>query len=57
MAGKMSTTMRVSERIPITRISTHITATVYGRRSASRTIHIFEPSSTGIYSTNGEGQG
>ena len=40
MAGKMSTTMRVSDSTPITRMRTHITATVYGRRSASRTIHI-----------------
>src|SRR6185312_1055807 len=49
MAGKMSTTIRVSDKIPITRINTHITATVYGRRSASRTIHI--ESSTGAYAT------
>src|SRR5215475_8687582 len=40
IAGKMSTTIRVSDSTPITRMSTHITATVYGRRRARRTIHI-----------------
>src|SRR5690242_8218378 len=40
IAGKMSTTIRVSDSTPITRMSKHITATVYGRRRARRTIHI-----------------
>src|SRR5206468_11495509 len=33
-------TIRVSDSTPITRMSKHITATVYGRRRARRTIHI-----------------
>ncbi len=40
MEGKMSTSMVLTDRIPRTAISNASTTNVYGRRSASRTIHI-----------------
>src|SRR5262249_51871748 len=43
MEGKMSVRMRVTERRPAMKISAEKTATVYGRRSASRTIHMRFP--------------
>src|SRR5208282_5344681 len=42
MAGKMSMFIREKERAPSTSISSAITATVSGRRSASSTSHIIE---------------
>ncbi len=40
MEGKMSTSMVSTDRMPRTAISNASTTNVYGRRSASRTIHI-----------------
>src|SRR5919108_1809802 len=40
IAGKMSTIIRVRDNVPSTRISRAITAIVYGRRRARRTIHM-----------------
>src|SRR5438876_9207919 len=41
IAGKMSIGMETTETIPSTAINSARTTNVYGRRSASRTIHIY----------------
>jgi len=41
IAGKMSIGMEATETIPSTAINSARTTNVYGRRSASRTIHIY----------------
>src|SRR5262249_38389613 len=48
MAGKMSTFMRRNDTTPSTRSRIAITATVSGRRSARRTIHIGADHPTGV---------
>jgi hypothetical protein len=43
MLGKMSTAVREIEKIPSSNMSIDITTNVYGRFSASLTIHIILP--------------